>query len=77
MKNSSLTTLIVAAGIASGCGARTSEDDLLDYSRPVQTGGDAGVTGGSGGGFVGTGGLLATGGFFGTGGVTSASEAQR
>lgn len=61
MKNSSFALMLVAAGIASGCGARTSEDDLLAFSPPAGVGGRTLETGGSdpvgvGGQPVGTGG---------------------
>jgi len=60
MKKSSLLILTFAAGIASGCGARTSDDELLDYSSGVDvrdpSPGQAGGSFGSGGSGTGGGG---------------------
>jgi len=63
MRRSSLTFLLVAAGVASGCGSRTSDDDLLGFDlegpnpRSTDTGGSGGTGGtpGSGGGLIGGG----------------------
>lgn len=68
MRRSSLLMLLVGALMASACGARTGDDELLGFSRP-----GAGGTGGTGGSFssggvVGVGGFVVTGGTVATGG---------